>query len=86
MEKLNPDYGTWERFADHPAHSGGRISFPVEGYYRLTVLPNEQTVYSLSPQSATVLVRILPSTVTADDLSRVFVNPPRAPAPARPFP
>ncbi len=78
VEKLNPNYGTWERFADHPAHSGGRISFPVEGYYRLTVLPNEQTVYSLSPQSATVLV--LDPALNRDGQTiyhRIFVNPPR---------
>ena len=57
VEKWNDRYGRWEKFADYPGHQGGRIQFAEETHYRLTVIPLEKTVLSLSPQSAVVTVK-----------------------------
>ena len=57
VEKWNDKGNRWEKHADYPQHTGGRISFGQEAYYRLSALPIESTVFSLSPQSIVVTVK-----------------------------
>ncbi len=57
VEKWNDKDNRWEKHADYPQHTGGRISFSQEAYYRLSVLPVGPTVFSLSPKSIVVTVK-----------------------------
>lgn len=56
IQKWDAELGTWQKYSESSAATGGTASFPEQGYYRITVLPLK-AAFRLSPKYGTVMVK-----------------------------